>query len=399
MSKKNEPSNITALFNESGIRYDEAHSDKLTGCRLHKHFDSEFESMIMAADNNLGDISLVMFDIDYFKNINDKHGHKAGDSVLITVAGFCKPFHDSGHYVYRYGGDCFAILMLGVEKEEAFLQIEKMRAAMTEHLWITQDITEPIKINISVGVATYREDGTNIVELMRKADGALYRAKSTGRNKVCLAREEKMVTKTSHYTTEQLQRLSDLAKSRQLGEAIMLREALDDLLKKYDDKKKSPNGKTVIIVDDAPFMRSILRDMLTKEGYAVVAEATNGAAAIEKFNDTSPDVVLLDISMPEMDGMDFLRQVKKNENSRIIMVSAKCHASAVLESIQLGADFFIAKPFQGDYLLSTLVQVIDKPFFNAGALEKYQDYCEKEGLLSSEAELMSQEQIWTLTTL
>jgi two-component system chemotaxis response regulator CheY len=289
--------------------------------------------------------------------------------------------------------------MLGVVKEEAFLQIEKMRAAMTEQLWMAPDITEPFQISISVGVATYREDGTNIVELMRKADGALYRAKSTGRNKVCLAREEKMVTKTSHYTTEQLQRLSDVAKSRQLGEAILLREALDDLLKKYDDKKKSSNGKTVLIIDDAPFMRSILRDMLTREGYKVVAEATNGVSGIEKFNDTSPDIVLLDIVMPEMDGMAFLRQVKKNENSRIVMVSAKCHASAVLESIQLGADFFIAKPFQGDYLLSSLSQVTDKPFFAADALEKYRDYCNKEGLLSSDTELMSQEQIWTLATL
>ena len=399
MLKKNEPDRAIALFNESGINYDETHSDKLTGCRLYKQFDSEFESMIMAADNDLGDISLVMFDIDYFKSINDKYGHKIGDSVLITIAGFCKSFHDNGHYVYRYGGDCFAILMLGVEKEEAFLQIEKMRVAMTEQLWIAPNITEPFQISISVGVATYREDGTNIVELMRKADGALYRAKSTGRNKVCLAREEKMVTKTSHYTTEQLQRLSDVAKSRQLSEAILLREALDDLLKKYDDKKKSPNGKTVLIVDDAPYMRSVLRDILTKEGYTVVAEATNGVSGIEKYNDTSPDIILLDIIMPEMDGMEFLRQVKKSENSRIVMVSAKSHASAVLESIKLGADFFIAKPFQGDYLLSSLSQVIDKPFFITDALEKYRDFCLKEGLLSSDTELMSQEQIWTLATL
>lgn len=399
MSKMNGPDSATALYSESGISYDAAHSDKLTGCRLHKQFDSEFESMIMAADHDLGDISLVMFDIDSFENINDKYGHKTGDSVLITVAGFCKPFHDNGHYVYRYGGDCFAILMLGAEKEDAFLQIEKMRASMTERLWTAPDITEPFQISISIGVATYREDGTNIVELMRKADGALYRAKSTGCNKVCLAREEKMVTKTSHYTTEQLQRLSDVAKARQLGEAILLREALDDLLKKYDDKKKPSNGKTVLIVDGAPFMRSILRDILTREGYTVVAEAANGVSGIEKFNDTSPDVVLLDIIMPEMDGMEFLRHVKKNGNSRVVMVSANSHASAVLESIQLGADFFIAKPFQGEYLLSSLAQVIDKPFFNAGFLEKYRGYCDKEGLLSPETEPMSQEQIWTLTTL
>jgi hypothetical protein len=72
------------------------------------------------------------------------------------------------------------------------------------------------------------------VEVVRKSEGALYRAKAGGRNRVCLSREEKMVTKTSHYTYEQLQRLSELAKKEGLGEAVLLREALDDLLKKYD---------------------------------------------------------------------------------------------------------------------------------------------------------------------
>ena len=63
----------------------------------------------------------------------------------------------------------------------------------------------------------------------------MYRAKSTGRNKVCLAREEKMMTKTSHYPQEQLERLSKTAKAEGVGEAVILREALDDVLKKYDD--------------------------------------------------------------------------------------------------------------------------------------------------------------------
>ena len=90
------------------------------------------------------------------------------------------------------------------------------------------------KQTITVGMATAGMDASRYAELVRKADSALYRAKVNGRNKVAMAREDKMIPKTSHYTQEQLQRLSKLAKAEGIGEAILLREALDMLLKKYD---------------------------------------------------------------------------------------------------------------------------------------------------------------------
>lgn len=93
-----------------------------------------------------------------------------------------------------------------------------------------------LSFTFSTGLSAYPDDGSRAREVIRRADGAMYRAKNTGRNKVCLAREEKMVTKTSHYTQEQLERLSKLAKAEGVGEAVILREALDDVLKKYDDR-------------------------------------------------------------------------------------------------------------------------------------------------------------------
>ena len=83
------------------------------------------------------------------------------------------------------------------------------------------------------GVAEYPTDGSSDREIFRKVDQALYRAKKTGRNKVCIAQEEKMATRTAHFTVTKLERLSRLAREENLGEAALLREALDDLLTKY----------------------------------------------------------------------------------------------------------------------------------------------------------------------
>lgn len=89
-------------------------------------------------------------------------------------------------------------------------------------------------MGLSIGVASCPEDGSRGDDVVRRAEEALHRAKTGGRNKVCLSRQEKMVTKTSHYTQRQLERLAQLAKQEGVGEAALLREALDDLLRRYD---------------------------------------------------------------------------------------------------------------------------------------------------------------------
>lgn len=135
----------------------------------------------------------------------------------------------------RYGGDAFAVLFAGVEKEEAFLLAERARQAFMERRIVcVADKEVEFHLTLSAGVATIPDDGSACVDVVRKANEALYRAKVGGRNRVCLAREERMVTKTSHYTQGQLAGLSRLAKRMGVGEAVLLREALDDLLRKYN---------------------------------------------------------------------------------------------------------------------------------------------------------------------
>lgn len=118
-------------------------------------------------------------------------------------------------------------------------------------------------------------------------------------------------------------------------------------------------GKQILICDDAAFMRMMLKDILVKEGYEVVGEAVNGADGVEKYNSLKPDLVTMDITMPEMDGIAALKAIRANDASaKVIMCSAMGQQAMVVESIQAGAKDFIVKPFQKDRVIEAIKKQI-----------------------------------------
>jgi len=117
--------------------------------------------------------------------------------------------------------------------------------------------------------------------------------------------------------------------------------------------------KTVLLVDDAAIMRMMLKDILTKNGYDVVGEAENGAKAVEKYKELKPKLVVMDITMPEMNGIEATKAIKDFDSSAlVVMCSAMGQQSMVIESIQAGARDFIVKPFQHDRVLEAVQKVI-----------------------------------------
>lgn len=119
-------------------------------------------------------------------------------------------------------------------------------------------------------------------------------------------------------------------------------------------------GKKVLIVDDAAFMRMMIKDILTKNGFDVVGEAADGAQAVEKFKELTPDLVTMDITMPEMDGITALKEIKKiDPNSIVIMCSAMGQQAMVIDAIQAGAKDFIVKPFQAERVLEAINKAIE----------------------------------------
>ena len=118
-------------------------------------------------------------------------------------------------------------------------------------------------------------------------------------------------------------------------------------------------AKNILICDDAAFMRMMIKYILTKNGYNVAGEAENGLKAVEKYNETKPDLVLMDITMPEMDGIQALKQIKSADPSAsVIMCSAMGQQAMVIEAIQSGAKDFIVKPFQAERVLEAVKKVV-----------------------------------------
>lgn len=118
-------------------------------------------------------------------------------------------------------------------------------------------------------------------------------------------------------------------------------------------------AKNILVCDDAAFMRMMIKDILTKNGYTVAGEAENGMKAVERYKECTPDLVLMDITMPEMDGIQALKEIKKNDPAaKVIMCSAMGQQAMVIESIQAGAKDFIVKPFQAERVLEAVKKVV-----------------------------------------
>jgi two-component system chemotaxis response regulator CheY len=118
-------------------------------------------------------------------------------------------------------------------------------------------------------------------------------------------------------------------------------------------------GKKILVVDDAAFMRMMIKDILEKNGYEVVGEAQDGQEAVEKYKELQPDLVTMDITMPEKDGITALKEIKEiNPDAIVVMCSAMGQQAMVIDAIQAGAKDFIVKPFQADRVIEAIQKVL-----------------------------------------
>lgn len=183
---------LAAISIENAHTYKNAITDRLTRLYNYGYFREELGRKILAARHEQASVSLLMFDIDHFKNFNDKNGHELANVALVRISSLCLDnSRQKGDrvpdLVARYGGEEFMILLYGVDTEGARVTAERVRQAIEGTSFKGGENQPGGRVTISLGVATYPHHATDGDELVNAADKALYKAKKAGRNQVQLA--------------------------------------------------------------------------------------------------------------------------------------------------------------------------------------------------------------------
>ena len=175
-------------------------------------------------------IAVAVLDIDSFIEINADFGQAVGDRVLRVLAALLK--EATPDRVYHLSGDEFAIVLPGLSLEQAFLRMETLRASVESSARF--ELPDQRNLMVTIGVAQYPRDAKDARGLLQAADAALATAKESGRNQVALPPNEEMVMKSCYYPASSTRRLRALAERLGRKDSPLLREALDDLFRKYD---------------------------------------------------------------------------------------------------------------------------------------------------------------------
>jgi len=297
-------------------------SDELTGLPNRRSFEIRITEEWDRASREKTLISVLMLDIDHFKVYNDTYGHSQGDIALKRVTElFSKVLKRPGDFAARWGGEEFIILLPNTDALGAIDVAEEIREHI-EELDIATPDKNITKLTISIGVNTKVQGQAGSLEkFIAQADMALYTAKNKGRNKVCF------------YELPSESTNSDTDETRQ---------------------------NIIFVVDDNETSLTAAENSLAKE-YKVIAlpSATKMFEALTKF---TPDLILLDIEMPDMSGYEALEKLKNNDSYAdipVIFLSGLSDAKSEAFGIELGAVDFIMKPFTEPVLLNRIRKTLD----------------------------------------
>ena len=269
-------------------------TDSLTGAFNHGFFQTLLEREIKRSQRYGSSFCLALVDIDSFSAFNKSHGPAQGDRMLKEIAALTMKNIRQVDLAARYSGDVLAILTMESDTQSAMVVLERIRQAVEK--MSGGDLT------LSGGLASFPQHGADGESLLQKAQEALDLAKVRGKNRICVFQNE--------------------------------------------SKPTSDEVPNILVVDDVQRNVRLLEALLQPLNYNVL-KAFNGENALSIVRDVNPDLVLLDIMMPGIDGYEVCRRLKENKDTRLIpvvMVTALDDIEAKVKAIEAGADDFVTKP-------------------------------------------------------
>ena len=306
---------------------------------------------------------VIILDVDHFKAFNDSCGHQAGDDCLKRVAEAIRGTCRSSEVVGRYGGEEFVVLTSDCTRDAALNLAERIRKTIWS-LGVPHPASSTAdRVTACVGVATIETGSWE--DVLKRADDALYVAKRSGRNMV-YAEEHVTIPKNPPPPRETAQPITPI-------------------------ENPAASNATILIVDDNPTNRTLCQRCLDGEGYQSI-QAGNGQEALDLVERHMPSVILMDVAMPNVDGLECTRRLRANAATRdipIIMISARTDGPDVLAGLKAGADEYLTKPIRTQELSVRVRSMVRLHRERADLLRSYQMRGEQTRILKSILECSS----------
>jgi len=322
--------------------------DAMTDLPNHRAFQERLAQQVRLAARHKHPFSLILFDVDNFKQYNDRFGHPQGDLLLAQLARLFREAVRATDLPARYGGEEFALLLPETDKYAAALVAERLRVSVAQHVFPNRQVT------ISIGIAEFACDASDASGLVTCADKAMYHAKSSGKNTVSLwstrsGRPVVVDDGTPEWRREKAASLPAGCRSVPTLPAHL--------------RSGSASGRSLLLIDPDELSRSTVRESLMGEGYAV-AVAQSGREALSLLADAqaSFDMIVSETMLPDKTGQDVQQEARVLcPQVPFLFFASQAGDTAPLQAALPPESLLLVKPFALYELLSLIEQTLAAP--------------------------------------